>query len=81
MDPEAYAATLPVSDEVRGAVLELTRRDGEVYADYIERVANGSRAARFVKQCDLRVNLRRSESAGHDNLIKRYTRALKRLAT
>ncbi|MCY4049280.1 MAG: hypothetical protein OXF24_06820 [Hyphomicrobiales bacterium] len=81
MEPEAYAATLPVSDEIRGAVLELTRRKGEIYADYIERVASGTRVAHFVKQCDLRVNLRKSEATGCDSLVKRYTRALDRLAT
>lgn len=57
----------------------ITRRPGETYAEYIERVA-GHEAARAVKICDLRHNL--SRGAGPSpSLRRRYERALALLAT
>ena len=79
MDPEEYANSLTMTDEVRSVVLELTRREGEDYFEYIGRVANGSFRAGFVKRCDLRVNLLRCEENGRLSLKDRYTRALRRL--
>lgn len=56
----------------------ITRRSGETYAAYIERVA-ANPAARRVKICDLRHNLSRCGGPG-DSLAKRYRRALARLS-
>lgn len=55
----------------------ITRRPGEVYADYIDRVARHP-VARKVKLCDLRHNLSRG-GGPHDSLRCRYERALARL--
>lgn len=55
----------------------ITRRDGEVYADYIERVALDP-VARRVKICDLNDNLTRG-GGPHASLRQRYRRALLRL--
>lgn len=52
----------------------ITRRPGEVYAAYIERVALNP-VARQVKIADLRHNLKRCERA-RPSLAKRYRRAL-----
>lgn len=57
----------------------ITRRDAEIYADYIERVA-AHPAARRVKVCDLRHNLTRG-GGPKASLAKRYRRALSRLST
>lgn len=56
----------------------ITRRRGEAYAAYIERVA-ANPAARRVKLCDLRHNLTRGGGPG-ESLEKRYRRALARLS-
>lgn len=63
-----------------GAVWELTRRGGEVYADYIERVAASTPIVRRVKLADIYVNLQRSQRAGDTSRVKRYQRAFNRLA-
>ena len=55
----------------------ITRRDGEAYADYIERVALNA-AATDVKIADLRDNLSRGDGPP-GSLRKRYERALQRL--
>jgi hypothetical protein len=57
----------------------ITRRDGEVYADYIERVSRSPAATR-VKICDLRHNLSRSGGPSA-SLAARYRRALDRLCS
>jgi hypothetical protein len=68
--------------EVAAAVECLTRRSGEAYHDYIDRVANND-VARRVKVADLEENLannRRSPSSpGNAERIEHYTAALKRL--
>jgi (p)ppGpp synthase/HD superfamily hydrolase len=69
-------------DDVLVAVDSLTHRTGELYDDYIERLAaNG--VARRVKVIDLRQNLpnnRRIAGSGKkDERIDRYERALARL--
>ncbi|UWQ30241.1 hypothetical protein [Leisingera sp. M523] len=56
----------------------ITRRPGEVYADYIERCSQHP-AARRVKIADLRHNLSRCGGPGA-SLQKRYQRALARLS-
>ncbi|MBR9765405.1 MAG: hypothetical protein GYB53_18255 [Rhodobacteraceae bacterium] len=55
----------------------ITRRPGEVYGDYIERVERNPKAKR-VKIVDLRHNLVRSGGPS-PSLEKRYRRALARL--
>jgi hypothetical protein len=70
--PEAILPWWPALDA-------LTRRKGEVYADYIERVAENP-AARKVKITDLFHNLTRGEGPSGE-LNKRYVRALVRLMT
>lgn len=55
----------------------ITRRKGEVYANYIERVAKNPKARR-VKIADLRHNLKRN-GGPPASLEKRYRRALWRL--
>ncbi len=68
--------------EVTAAVECLTRRSGEAYPDYIDRLANND-VARRVKVADLDENLannRRSpSSAANAERIERYTSALQRL--
>ena len=79
LTPEEYAGTFAVADNIREAVLCLTRRDTETYAEYIDRVIAGPRIARFVKQCDLRANLAkcmREPSERSKSLEKRYRKAL-----
>ncbi len=63
--------------DVRYAVDALTRREGERYFDYIERVGAHS-FARAVKIADLHDNLSRIEGLGAsgDGLRRRYERAL-----
>jgi (p)ppGpp synthase/HD superfamily hydrolase len=52
----------------------LTRREGESYADFIDRVATDPSAAR-IKRADIGDNL----DGTTDSLRRRYTRALARL--
>lgn len=72
-------------DVVKRAVMILTRRDGERYADYIARVkaADGEegRLARRVKLADATVNLARCESDfGYASLAKRYRMVIEELS-
>lgn len=79
---DGYASRKELAQEfpgwVQDAVWELTRREGESYAAYIERIAEGSVLARNVKLADLRVNHARCVVDGND-LIRRYRRAIERL--
>lgn len=70
------------SDEVVAAVDILTRRSGEPYSTYIERVST-SELARRVKLADLRHNLQpdRVKLLGNDTLVKRYEKALRQLSS
>lgn len=75
----------PVPDAIRGHVVVLTRREGEPYTDYIERVAaSGDSVAVAVKLADARDNLARcrGEFDGYVNLnlARRYEYVLRRLA-
>ena len=85
VEPEAYAKSIIEDDDIREAVLLLTRREGQSYANYIEKIATEvgeiGDMARFVKQCDLQVNLRRCVNSRWKSLAKRYEKALRRLAT
>lgn len=49
-------------DEVAKRVKVLTRKDGEDYSEYIGRVVDSDDVTRFVKECDLQVNI----DAGHN---------------
>ena len=52
----------------------LTRREGETYFAYIDRVRSGSDTARRVKLADIEDHLARSDHIG-PSLIRRYMRA------
>ena len=59
--------------------MTLTRREGETYAAYIDRVAASGALATRVKLADLRDNVARTkadESGRYDRLLPRYRRAL-----
>lgn len=85
MEPDAYAKSIIEDDDIREAVLLLTRLKGQPYANYIEKIATEvgevGDMARFVKQCDLQVNLRRCVNSERKSLAKRYEKALRRLET
>ncbi|MBR3314661.1 MAG: bifunctional (p)ppGpp synthetase/guanosine-3',5'-bis(diphosphate) 3'-pyrophosphohydrolase [Atopobiaceae bacterium] len=66
--------------EVVSAIEEVTRRDGETYADFIGRIANGSETARRVKCADLKHNMDPSRRGGlSPKLEARYRSALETL--
>jgi hypothetical protein len=69
------SAWLPSS--IVRSVVWLTRRRGETYEDYIDRVKT-SPLARRVKVADLETNLARLDPA-HESLRPRYERALRTL--
>ena len=68
------------SDEIIVAIDALTRRTGETYSAYIERLSN-NKLARRVKIADLRHNLQPERIAmfGNTSLVKRYQKALRML--
>lgn len=68
------------SDEIIVAIDALTRRTGETYSAYIERLSN-NKLARRVKIADLRHNLQPERVAmfGNTSLVKRYQKALRML--
>ena len=68
------------SDEIIVAIDALTRRTGETYSAYIERLSN-NKLARCVKIADLRHNLQPERVAmfGNTSLVKRYQKALRML--
>lgn len=70
------------SDEVVAAVDILTRRSGEPYSTYIERVSTNE-LARRIKLADLQHNLQpdRVKLLGNDTLVKRYEKALRQLSS
>jgi predicted metal-dependent HD superfamily phosphohydrolase len=58
-------------------VLIVSRRDGEQYFDYIDRVRNsGNEEAKAIKIADLRVNLARAK-VDRFSLVSRYQKALR----
>lgn len=61
--------------EVAEAVDAVTRREGEVYARFVERAARHP-LGRAVKIADARDNLARCEAEGNESLARRYRRAL-----
>jgi hypothetical protein len=63
-------------EHVLAAVLTLTRREGETYWDYIERVRQSSALARRVKLADARINLSRCVASGDTSRGKRYLRVI-----
>lgn len=66
--------------EIVYAVGALSRREGEKYADFIERIANAGSIAREVKLADLAENMRPDRKhPDQEGLSKRYTRAIERL--
>ena len=72
-------------DVVARAVMILTRRDGERYADYVARIkaADGQegRLARKVKLADATVNLERCVNEfGYSSLEERYRMVIKELS-
>lgn len=66
-----------VHQEVRDLVEAVTRRGGESYADFIERVAASPRNARALKLADIKDNLRTLPD--RHSLRGRYEKALLRL--
>lgn len=72
----------PFPDAIRAAVDALTRRPGESYEDFIERVSLDPLATR-VKLADLRDNMRADRMYRHDgeylDRMRRYLHALERL--
>lgn len=60
-------------------VIALTKKEGEDYTDYIERVAGAGGRVRAVKLADLNDNIQRAEASGRQGLVARYARALDRL--
>lgn len=71
---------LGFSPGIVAAVDSLTRRDGEVYTDYIERVARDPMAVP-VKIADLRDHIRRADHLPEGSSLRaRYIKALFRLA-
>ena len=62
------------SGDVVADVDTLTRREGETYFAYIDRVRSGSDTARRVKLADIEDHLARSDHIG-PSLIRRYVRA------
>jgi (p)ppGpp synthase/HD superfamily hydrolase len=67
------------SDEIVDAVMVVSRRDGEKYVDFIERIAtSGNDMAIAVKLADLGVNLARAR-VDRFSLVDRYTKAINRL--
>jgi hypothetical protein len=59
------------------AVLVISRRDGEPYFEYIERVRDSdNKDAQLVKIADLRVNLARAK-VDRFSLVSRYQKALR----
>lgn len=67
--------------EVQYAVHELTRREGETYTAYIERVRDAPSLARQVKLADAEVNLARCQnSKEYGGLEKRYRRVIEVLS-
>jgi (p)ppGpp synthase/HD superfamily hydrolase len=64
-------------EEVIQNILVVTRRDGEPYFDYIERVRDSDNAdAQAIKVADLRVNLARAK-VDRFSLVSRYQKALR----
>lgn len=70
------------SDEIVVAIDALTRRPGETYSSYIERLSN-NKLARHVKIADLRHNLQpeRTKMLDNTSLVNRYRTALQKLTT
>jgi (p)ppGpp synthase/HD superfamily hydrolase len=65
------------SDRVAGAVDIVSRRDGEPYEAFIERIVDSDDdLAIVVKRADVRDNLTRSEAAGNERRVRRYREAL-----
>jgi (p)ppGpp synthase/HD superfamily hydrolase len=63
-------------DDVVAAVDALSRRDGEGYADYMDRVVAAGEIAMVVKLADATDNLRRSILAGEESAAERYRFAI-----
>ena len=64
-------------EQVIQNVLVVSRRDGEQYFDYIERVRDsGNEEAQAIKIADLRVNLARAK-VDRFSLVSRYEKALR----
>lgn len=68
------------SDRVAGAVDVVSRRDGESYEAFVQRIVeSGDDLAVAVKLADVRDNLARSEASGDEERVRRYREALARL--
>ena len=66
--------------DIADAVWELTRTEGEIYSEYIDRIAVSAPSVRRVKLADVYVNLQRSQRSGEKSRVKRYQRAFNRIA-
>lgn len=81
--PEEYVNSFDIPDELRTDILCLTRRDGESYNNYIDRVfQTGTKTAKVVKICDVMVNLRRSLYGPTSDALKakKYSGVLNRIS-
>lgn len=59
--PEYKTTFQVIAKDIAEELDILSRRPGEVYADYIDRIcSSGNRNVMWIKLCDLRVNLRRT---------------------
>lgn len=66
--------------EIADAVHVLTRREGEPYAAYLQRViSSGNEMALRVKLADARDNLARCRRQPKDDLLRRYEASVQRL--
>lgn len=72
---EALGSGYGFNDTVVEAVEALTRRPGEDYLRYIERVKQND-IARTVKRCDIQDNLRFSRDPAYASRCERYKEAL-----
>lgn len=72
-DTTSLEITLLFGIKVTRMVRALTRKKGEKYFDYIERIKRGPDEIRAIKLADLHCNLRYAPT---DSLHKRYQRAI-----
>lgn len=81
MTHEEYLTSLKLEDEeLEEALLAISRRPGEIYMEYIDRMMQND-LARTVKVCDLLVNLKRclQPDTTKPGLHRRYLKALRKL--
>ncbi len=73
------AADVIAEHSVGIALRDVTRRGGELYADFIDRVCASSSLAVRIKIADVRDNIARCQESPKGSLLGRYTAALVKL--